>query len=286
MRQRRAVSVVEPFDAGGRRRMSKPNYWVFSNKAEGTPGSEVWNMSWILAHKRYSFGATKSLRAKVEPGDVVYLRHYGESYIGRFVIGGEWTSDPELSPESSSSNPVGTFPMDDLVLWARPLPQGLIIRDLSNGDFRSRIVRITAEDAIKIETAQRVYERLGFGGADGEILILEEGLEEAIKPNLKKMGLSLASDQIRQQFSMGPGVGRSDLICTNADGDLVVVELKRGLTSDETIGQVLRYVGWAEENLATEGQQVHGWVVAGDYDEQLRLAAKAAKVKLWLVRLG
>lgn len=266
--------------------MSAPNYWVFSNRTEGTPGSDIWNMSWILPHKRYSFAKNDPLRAKVQPGDIVYLRNYGESYIGYFVIGGEWTPCPEEAPEMTEGNPVGTFPMDELVLWARPLPQGLIMRDLSSGDFRSRIAKISAEDAIRIKTAQRVYERLGFGGADGEILILEEGLEEAIKPNLKRMGLTLASEEIRQQFYMGPGVGRSDLICTNADGDFVVIELKRGLTSDETIGQVLRYVGWVQENIAAEGQEVHGWIVAGDYDEQLRLAAKAAKVKLWLVRLG
>lgn len=148
------------------------------------------------------------------------------------------------------------------------------------------MVRGNAEDGIRIETAQRVYERLGFGGADGEMLVLERGLEEAIKPNLKQMGLELASKSIQQQFSMGPGVGRSDLICTDGNGDLVVVELKRGMTSDETIGQVLRYVGWVQENLAAADQEVHGWIVAGDYDEQLRLAAKAARVKLWLVRLG
>jgi hypothetical protein len=115
---------------------------------------------------------------------------------------------------------------------------------------------------VMIETAQRVYARLGFGGADGEIVILEEGLEEAIKPNLRKLGLKLAAKGIQQQFSMGVGVGRSDLICVNEAGELVVVELKRGLTSDEAIGQVLRYVGWVRENIAEQGQKIHGWIVA------------------------
>ncbi len=111
-------------------------------------------------------------------------------------------------------------------------------------------------------------------------------MEEAIKPNLKKLGLKLASKDIQQQFSMGVGVGRSDLICTNENGDLVVIELKRGMTSDETIGQVLRYIGWIRENIAKEGQKVRGCIVAGDYDEQLRLAAFAAQIRLVLVRLG
>lgn len=65
-----------------------------------------------------------------------------------------------------------------------------------------------------------------------------------------------------------------------------MVELKRGLSSDEVIGQVLRYMGYVLENIANDGQQVRGVIVAGDYDEQLRLAAAAAGIRLLLVRLG
>ena len=137
-----------------------------------------------------------------------------------------------------------------------------------------------------IETAQRVYARLGFSGTNEKILILEKGLEEAIKPNLKKLGLRLAGKSIQQQFSMGVGVGRSDLICLDENDDFTVLELKRGMSSDQAIGQVLRYVGWVQENIATKGQKVHGCIVTGDYDEQLRLAASAAKIRIILVRLG
>jgi hypothetical protein len=38
------------------------------------------------------------------------------------------------------------------------------------------------------------------------------------------------------------------------------------MTSDETIGQVL-VLGWTRENLAENGQKVHGCIVAGDYDD-------------------
>ena len=137
---------------------------------------------------------------------------------------------------------------------------------------------------MKIETAQRVYERLGFGSTETDVIILEKGLEEAIKPNLPRLGLKLAEGAIQQQFFMGVGVGRSDLICEDEKGGLVVLEIKRGRSSDEAIGQVLRYVEFVRENIADEGQQVHGWVVTGSYDEGLRLAAKAAGVRLLTVR--
>lgn len=262
-----------------------PNYWIFSNKREGAFKNNIWDMSTILRKKQYSIKEKESNRSKVKPRDIVYLRIYGDCYQGRFVVGGEWKALPQNKQEWANAV-AGTFPMKDIVLWSRTLPQSLIMCALSNQNFRRRIVKITRDDSIMIETAQRVYARLGFGGADGEIVILEEGLEEAIKPNLRKLGLKLADKRIQQQFSMGPGVGRSDLICLNEHNDLVVIEMKRGMTSDETIGQVLRYVGWVRENIAESGQKVYGWIVAGDYDEQLRLAASAAEIRLLLVRLG
>lgn len=257
------------------------NYWVFSNKAEGTYGDTMWDMREILRTNRYSLDRSERNRARIRPGDAVYMRVYGESFIGRFTVDGEWERHPEASEENH-----GFFPMRDVDLWSRSLPQTLILRDLSNGDVRSRVVSITRDDGIRIETAQAVYERLGFGGADGDVVVLEKGLEEAIKPSLSQLGLALAHPDIQQQLSMGPGVGRSDLICRDRDGNLVVVELKRGMTSDETVGQTLAYVGWLRENVAEPGQEVHGWIVAGDYDERLRLAAKAAGIRLLLVRLG
>ena len=262
----------------------QPNYWIFSNKPEGAYDNSVWDQATILKAKGYSIKETEANRSHVQAGDIVYMRIYNQAYTGKFTVGGNWKPIPGSKKRWDET--VGLFQMDAVESWTRPLPQSLIIRDLSNQNYRRRIISITRDDAMMIETAQRVYARLGFGNADDNIVILEQGLEEAIKPNLHKMGLRLANKEIQQQFAMGPGVGRSDLICTNDNGDLVVIELKRGMTSDETIGQVLRYVGWVQENLAKDGQRVQGWIIAGDYDEHLRLAAMAANIRLVLVRLG
>jgi restriction system protein len=56
--------------------------------------------------------------------------------------------------------------------------------------------------------------------------------------------------------------------------ELVVIELKRGQTSDATVGQVLRYMSWVRENVATEGQSVRGIIVASEIDDALRYAAR------------
>jgi len=258
--------------------------WIFSNNSEGTYEGQEWDLNFTFQKHGYYFLEKEPSRTKVAEGDIVYLRVFGDSYIGKCRIAGPWKPDPD-GPKKYETK-TGFFPIDELIRWKRPLPQSLIIRDLSTADVRHRIIPIESADGIKIETAQRVYERLGFGGADGQIVVLEKGIEEAIKPNLASLGLKLADDSIQQQFAMGPGVGRSDLICTDRSGDLVVIELKRGMASDEAIGQVLRYIGYVRENIASPTQKVHGWIVAGDYDEHLRLSASAADIKILMVRLG
>jgi len=52
----------------------------------------------------------------------------------------------------------------------------------------------------------------------------------------------------------------------------VVIELKKNQSSDDTVGQVLRYMGWVREKLKDE--KVRGIIIAGKYDEKLDYARK------------
>ncbi len=260
------------------------NHWVFSNKPAGSYDGSIWDHSSTMKTKRCYFKEDEPNRAKVKSGDAVIMRTFGAGYIGQFEVG-DWHGGEVWTEKNGKKLKIGHFGMKHVVQWKQELPQPLISRDLSNKDVRSRLIRITAEDALRIEAAQRVYERLGFGSADGQVVILEKGLEEAIKPNLSQLGLKFASEGIRQQFSMGVGVGRSDLICEDANGNLVILELKRGRSSDEVVGQVLRYMGHVRANVAKDGQDVFGCILTGDYDEHLKLAAKEAGIRLLRVRL-
>lgn len=125
------------------------SYWVFANKPAGTYGSRIWDMNWILHHQRFPLEPKVPGHSHVRPGDTVYLRIYGEAFIGRFTVG-EWKRCPELEP---SVRGVGTFEMLDLVLWPRPVPQGRVLSQLSNQDVRSRVIKITRDDARLIEAA-------------------------------------------------------------------------------------------------------------------------------------
>lgn len=71
-------------------------------------------------------------------------------------------------------------------------------------------------------------------------------------------------------------VGRLDLLARDLDsGELVVIELKRGKTSDQVVGQAARYIGWVRQHLAAPDQTVSGIIIAGEFDDRLRYAASA-----------
>ncbi len=73
-------------------------------------------------------------------------------------------------------------------------------------------------------------------------------------------------------------IGRIDLLARHKSATKwLVVELKRSQSSDDTVGQTLRYMGWVQENLAETGDEVAGLIVCHAGDEKLRYALKFAR---------
>lgn len=109
---------------------------------------------------------------------------------------------------------------------------------------------------------------------------LESHLEEFLDQNWPSIdfGSNLerytSEEENGRQFPAGPW--SIDFLCRDKNtGDLVVIELKRGRTSDAAVGQVLRYMGWVSENLAQTGQTVRGIIIAKDADDALIYATRA-----------
>ena len=100
--------------------------------------------------------------------------------------------------------------------------------------------------------------------ANLENLIVERGVDQ-IEPGLKLVGRQVDTRE----------VGRLDLLCEDKNGDLVVVELKRGVAGASIIDQTQRYMGWAKHNKAKPGQGVRGIIVVGAKDTALSYAVDA-----------
>ena len=73
-------------------------------------------------------------------------------------------------------------------------------------------------------------------------------------------------------------VGKIDLVARHkTEPRWLVIELKRAQTSDNTLGQVQRYMGWVMHELAERGDSVEGLIIGLEEDERLRYALKAAR---------
>jgi len=64
-----------------------------------------------------------------------------------------------------------------------------------------------------------------------------------------------------------------DFLAVDEKENFVIIEIKRAGT-DQSIGQILRYMGWTQEELCKEGQKVSGIIVAEKKDIRLDFALK------------
>lgn len=72
-------------------------------------------------------------------------------------------------------------------------------------------------------------------------------------------------------------IGEIDLLARHKkEPRRLVIELKKDQSSDVTIGQILRYMGWVIKHEAKEGEEVEGLIIANDRDLRLEYALIAA----------
>lgn len=108
------------------------------------------------------------------------------------------------------------------------------------------------------------------------LFYMEQQLEDFIIENWeetefgKKLEL-IKEDGVLKSQQYQTDIGRMDIFAKDRNTDsYVVIELKKNQTSDDTVGQILRYMGWVQEHLGD--RNVRGIIVAGKYDEKLYYA--------------
>lgn len=107
---------------------------------------------------------------------------------------------------------------------------------------------------------------------------MEKHLEDFLVANWNQTELgrdydiyTVDGEIVGQQYRTDTGA--LDILAISKDRKrLLVVELKKGRASDAVVGQILRYMGYVQEDLAEEGQIVEGVVIALDDDQRIRRA--------------
>ncbi len=117
---------------------------------------------------------------------------------------------------------------------------------------------------------------------DPSAFALEKHLEDFLVANWDKTDLgkthhifSVDGEKVGQQYPSD--TGPLDILAVSHDGkELLVIELKRGRASDSVVGQIQRYMGYVQEELAEPGQTVRGVIIALDDDKKIRRALAVA----------
>jgi len=104
-----------------------------------------------------------------------------------------------------------------------------------------------------------------------EKIIYEKEIEDFYEKNISIIQPELKLVYKGRQFPTE--IGNIDLLARDKNGKYVVIELKRGQADDDTIGQVLRYMGWVHINLARQ-KFVSGIILSQDITNKLKYARK------------
>jgi hypothetical protein len=113
----------------------------------------------------------------------------------------------------------------------------------------------------------------------GESFALERQLEEFLIENWNQTPLAKEWDIYQTEDDPEAGnqfptdVGRIDILAVHKKQPrYLVVELKRNQTTDQTVGQALRYVGWVKKHLAKDGQMVEALIIAHRAEKEAQYA--------------
>lgn len=210
----------------------------------------------------------------VNIGDIVIVPNTKEREIYIGSIEGDYSYYQELPDDFK-------YQHRRKVKWIKTVSIQDLSQNLRNSIGAMMTIFNINKCADEIESLLRNDANLGNDIENLESFGLESQLEDFIVENWDKLSLSKnyeilkENDQIvGQQYATS--VGRIDILAKNKNGkEWLVIELKKGKSSDQVIGQTLRYIAWIRENEAGTDEKVKGLIITKDQDEKLKYSLKA-----------
>lgn len=108
---------------------------------------------------------------------------------------------------------------------------------------------------------------------------LERHLHEFMRDNWSRLDLGKEWEIYKDAGDEEAGyeypcdIGRIDILAKHKRlPRWLVIELKRNQTSDQTVGQLLRYVGWVKQKMADQNEEVEGMIICREADASLHYA--------------
>lgn len=280
------------------------NYWMFSVTSHKEDG-KTFNPEEILRQRFndrfWGLGEKTPNRKALQAGDrvVFYLGNPHKAFAASAVLGSAmFTLSPaeqkEFAHDTQFFQTTYGVRLEQTVIWENPhrvedlLPSLSFIenkeywgsyfqggvRQLRESDFEIICANVTPSASVLTPNIARSASPVAAAE-----FALESHLEEFMDRNWhhinfgRKLKRYRIDEQSGRQFPAGQW--SIDFLCVDEDRKcLVVVELKKGQTSDATVGQVLRYISWVRENIAEKRQAVEGIIIAREFDQALHYALK------------
>jgi restriction system protein len=201
-----------------------------------------------------------------------------------------------LCPDGSGSYRVGDVTGEYYFMADGDLPHRRPVRWLTQAINRADMSEALRNSTGAIGTVAEIskysdeLEKLISGGAgptlistdetveDPSAFALEKHLEDFLVQNWGQTELGKQYDifeeegeKVGQQYLTD--TGPMDILAVKKDRtELLVIELKKGRASDVVVGQTLRYMGYAAQELAEPNQKVRGVIIALEDDQRIRRA--------------
>ena len=249
----------------------KDEFWGLGEKTPNRANLSIGDkVVFYIAVPKKAFGGTATLASSSFKLNTSQNKKYGhgtefyESDYGVLLKEiNTWATPKTVTDEVVS----GLKFIENKEFWGGYLQGG--IRQIPEGDFKTIVGELPLVE--KISTAKDIESPEEFA--------LEAHLEEFLYtnwPKIKwgtKLELYETDEQDGRQFPAGPW-SIDFLARDKTTNDLVVIELKKGKTSDATVGQLLRYISWVKENIAESSQKVRGIIIAKEVDDALKYSVK------------
>lgn len=249
----------------------------------------------------------------------VFLRlHPDKTKIGAgLACGAIWTvskaikvGETVLSPDGKGQYRVGTVTGDYAYHAGGPLPHRRAVTwgaSVDRAAFGELLRNALGSMGTVVNLAGYAGEIEGvIGGAVGPTIVvndetvedpvafaMERHLEDFLVKNWAHTELGKGYDIYEEERGKPLGqqfpteTGPLDILAISKDRKtLLVVELKRGRASDVVVGQTLRYMGYVDEMLAAQGQNVRGAIIAFEGDDRIKRALKMTPaIALYLYKI-
>lgn len=269
------------------------NYYVFQASDQSEYGKqrtarEVFDYL-VRGQSAWGFGAHTANRRAIAPGDKVifYLTGYdNQTFVGAAKLKtGAYHDDSGESEEWYIDPETLRIDLEDISVFPEP-KQRKEFKSLEWRPAQGGSAKISERDYNIIMGIIGDSPRVEMGEDEEMEFALEKYLEDFIVNNWEKVDfgekLILFTDKdgnIGKRY-FTEDVGYIDILAKDEKGNFVVIELKKGRTNDEVIGQVLRYIGWVRRNIAEREEDVRGLIIVGERDIRLEYALQEISHKV------